>query len=671
MTGDPHPIFQVPPFRTLSKLHVHVCKNATQIVTCFDKNLRYARVTEHTFKSKHLDIKHSEHSILNNSGTLIAFYGSNDVELFDMDGKKSCLRVELGIKQVLWHPLAYLDSCLVVLTKENTIELYELAKANFMYPTVVLNEKLPQLGISSHVSEICSMAFSPDGLTLYLLSLEEGGDVYALHPLLPSRLRIKRSFWESQWYKATALYESIDKDTPNEKKIAMIEHFDFVSKIYKMIDKDSEFFDVNIPEHKRMVTPRGPFSIYGFPEELYNTTATKLITLPVNDEGAYVLILSFDDGTILSLFPDIELLMSWSRSLNNACSFVLIEKFRAGGEIFAIESGVAILEKNNAHIVRFPYLKALGECIKEGDIAPMVDVKLTSDITPLAGSYHTVVTWNEPSTKGILFIGNSVIRSIPDDVGLSSFKPRVDPAISQNGKYTVCFPSTMEELLKTNKALQHTLRQPLPLVPLEQKNVPLNSEFNEHQLATLTKISTEVMDRIILAQSLGYLMYNRAATQQFELCRQLETVSKLNDRSVTLKQNTKSLTCRLDSVSKKDIALRSRLEKLQQSLDKVNESPKFNELPLSMKERAWFRELKNDVLAFNEYVLQNSKLCEELNFLKKELELIESNHGNIPNEELFNFEKLQDLLTLDSKMIGDCNDQLLAAAKDLENKLYI
>ncbi|AGO12193.1 AaceriAEL168Cp [[Ashbya] aceris (nom. inval.)] len=672
MTAELHPIFSADALGASNRLHAHTHSNGTKIVAYYNKHLRLGRVTEQTYKSWLAEVDAKATSILNGSGSLLAFYGDHLIEIVDMEGKKMTLKVNGGIKQALWHPLAYLDACLVVLTKQETIEIYELNELRYEKPTMVLNQPTSQLGISSRIIDITNIAFSPDGLSLYLFSNSEGGDVHVLCPLLPRRIKADRSKWVRQWNKATALYSTLTKDTPDDVKVATIEYLEFVTTLLQDIEKNGNDSELVVPEHRRRSVAQGPYSIHGFPEKLYSAVGTKLTVVPLKDSETHLLLLSFDDSTNILLFPSTEVLMSWTKDLKNAYTLMLVEEFQAAGTAFATSDGVLVLGTDSAHKVEFPYLQALGDCIRDCNLAALHDINFTSSFSKIQGKFHSIARFNAPGNKGTILVGDSTVRLV------SSADSEVEPDAQQDSHpskeqtYTVCFPNSLEELLNTNKELQRRKHQPLPLVPPALKNIPLNSDLNEQHLATLTKISKEVMDRIILSQSVGLLMHNRLSLQQFELHRQVETVADLSSRHSVLRESADAMSSRLASVLKRDRRLKQRMGMLQSTLNRINSSHKFSDLPLSKKEADWFRELKNQAISFNDYVLQSAQLRDELAFLKNELEsLPEHRQHDRQEEEPFDFQRLQELLKLDSKIITECTDNLSAAARELERKLCI
>ncbi|AAS52517.2 AEL168Cp [Eremothecium gossypii ATCC 10895] len=673
MTGELHPIFNADALGASHRLHAHTHGDGTKIVAYYNKHLRLGRFTEQTYKSWHAEVDAKASSILNGSGSLLAFYGDHIIEVVDREGKKITLTVNGGIKQVLWHPLAYLDSCLVVLTGQETIEIYELNEPRYEKPTLVLNEPTSQLGISSRVIDITNIAFAPDGLSLYLFSTSEGGDVHVICPLLPSRIKADRAKWARQWNKATALYSTLTKDTPDDAKVATIEYLEFVTQLLQAIEKNGSDGELVIPEHRRRTISQGPYNIHGFPEKLYSAVGTKLTVVPLGESEAHLLLLSFDDSTNILLFPSTEVLMSWTKDLKNAYTLMLVEEFTATGTAFATCDGVAVLGIDSAQRVEIPYLQALEDCIRDCNLAALQDINFTSSICKIPGKFHSVARFNAPGNKGIILVGDHHAKIVPStEAAKSDTETELDSQPGKEPTYTVCFPNSLEEILNTNKELQRRKHQPLPLVPPALKNIPLNSDLNEQHLATLTNISKEVMDRIILSQSAGLLMHNRLSLQQYELHRQVETVADICSRHSVLRDSSEAMSSRLTSVLKRDRRLKQRLCMLQSTLNRINSSHKFSDLPLSKKEADWFRELKNQAISFNDYVLQSAQLRDELAFLKNELEsLPEHRQHDRQEEEPFDFRRLQELLKLDSKIITECTDNLSAAARELERKLCI
>lgn len=664
-----HSIFEVLKYDLKDPIHVHTFDNGTQVITYSDKILRKARIIDSKYSSQCLDTDHDKKSVLNVSGSLIGFYDENYIDSFSLDGRKTSLHVENGIKEVLWHPLGYLDSCLVVLTQQDTIELYELSSPNYQIPTLVLNQHTTQLGLSSHVSDICSIEFSPNGLSLYMFSSADAGDIYVIFPIFPARMKSLKSLWEAQWHTATALYEGINKDTSDETKLAIIEYYEFTSKLYKKLgnDVESEFVELRIPSHRRMVVPQGPFRMHGFPDGLYSYSGTKLVSVPISDDEAHVIAVSFSNNTNLIFFQESQPIMSWTRPMSDVYSLVLMEIHNSQGELHPIENGIAICGESETQIVRIPYLASLGQCFSDVNITALQGLELKTEVSKLPGCYSKAARWNTPGISGFILTGQSIPILVHQETECAN-PDHADSDLVPSSSYTVCFPSTAEDLNISKRELQRKFQLPLPLVPYELKNLPLNCNQNEQQLAFLTTLSQEVMNRVIMAQSLAYQQHKRASAQQYELCRQLKAASGLLVSSEKLSEQRISLESRLRAVLDKGIVLKQRLSGLQTTLENSSSTDCMHNLPISHAELKWFRELKSQILAFNRYTLNFISTRDSLAFIRTELDSLEIHHAK---RDSFDFKKLQKLLALDASIIYKCNYQLITAARDLEQKLYI
>ena len=128
-----------------------------------------------------------------------------------------------SIASVIWHPLGYRGRCLVTVTKDAVVRLWELNRADrstFSEPTLAVD--LKKLANATSADENLSASkygaskgFSPDSFELEVAAASFGGslnqegihgwapmtlwvamkegDVYALCPLLPSRWQLKKT----------------------------------------------------------------------------------------------------------------------------------------------------------------------------------------------------------------------------------------------------------------------------------------------------------------------------------------------------------------------------------------------------------------------------------------------------------------------------------------------
>lgn len=196
----------------------------------------------------------------------------------------------------------------------------------------------------------------------------------------------------------------------------------------------------------------------------------------------------------------------------------------------------------------------------------------------------------------------------------------------------------------------------------------MKNEANENQLEIFTDISKEFLRKIIKAQSLGVSIYNRIHEQQFELTRQLQSTSKIIAKDEILQKKLEAQTEKWNSQSSRQAELMTRFGKLTENLSKVAESDKFKEQNISHGEMEWFKEIRNQILQFNGFVHSQKSIQQDLSYLKRELIRIESETINADKKSQNEWDELRKMLEVDSKIIKECNEELVHVSQQLTTK---
>ncbi|OCL08466.1 hypothetical protein AOQ84DRAFT_364084 [Glonium stellatum] len=237
-----------------------------------------------------------------------------------------------SIASVIWHPLGYRGRCLVTVTKDAVVRLWELNRADrstFSEPTLAVD--LKKLANATSADENLSASkygaskgFSPDSFELEVAAAcfggslnQEGihgwapmtlwvamkeGDVYALCPLLPSKWQLKRTsststFMQFLMASIHSKYASIQENhtaSPDDRRTSR-QQLSWLSDITCQEPLvECEFFEEIIEVYSRPAsTPsipklQGPFTLapdFGGDFELTDIIISGLKTLDENKGG--------------------------------------------------------------------------------------------------------------------------------------------------------------------------------------------------------------------------------------------------------------------------------------------------------------------------------------------------------------------------------------------------
>lgn len=674
-----------------SKRFLCASQDGSKIVIYEDSSIRWCNSfdSKYEFMSLEPTIGDVEHVTLSPSGTLLLLYNSKEVRVVEIPWGYSQVsyegfqkfrylvdsKHESPIKQVLFHPLAYREHCIVILKKDNTIHLLDRYYPYDEQPyPLVLNEPDGAFGMEGLVTDIENITFSQDGLTLYALSVSEGCDVYAFYPCLPRSIEIDHPKLDLLLHKTIVQYENLSIETPDTTKRNTIKQFQFISKLRQGLENDQTKID--IPVEWLKVKAQGPFTIASFPDRYYDRTAVQLEILPISGNNDLLLI-SLDDGTIAVLYRDLELTMCWdSRGYSYNDSLVLIEsirlergdiKFKQGalGQFFVLsgKSGVYLVDTS-------PWSKILSNCIENSDVESIANLQFKSEISKIEGvsDVDSYAVWRKDTAISDVFISKDTVfakqRTINDD----QHKKAKDQkrATTDIPRYEVSLNQPMSEILSLNASFQSEAKRPLTqLIDPSKRQAKLNNESNEEQLEILTNVSKEFLQKIVKAQVLGFNLHNRCLEQQYELTRQLQYSGDILDKQEKLKSRSENQSSQCESKLKRQDQLLQRFNNLTDKLKHISESPKFREMDISDKEMAWFREIRNQVLVFNQYVLNQKNLQEQLRYLKMELNKISSQAKDVDDKSKNEWSELLSILENDTKIIKECNNQLAHASSEV------
>lgn len=626
-------------------------------------------------------------AILSESGDFLCVYNDVEIRIIEIPWAYSDVssmttafqkyryfrkKDESEIKQVLFHPLASLDSTIVVLRADDSICLQNWQDSK---DVILLNEHNRALGIDGVATDVSSMSFSRDGLTLYVLSLGEGGDVYAFYPCLPSKLKIGKKEVDFLMSKSLIQYDSLDVETAAETKTNTIKQLHFVAAIRKKAINFScnERFVTEISEERRQIRGQGPFTIAPFPEKLYDYTFQEIAVLPVGEDVELVLV-TLDNGTVAILFNDLELTMNWdSINYNHHNSFVLLEtiKIEEPGKIMTCDGQLgqfAIFSNTKTYFIDTKkWSEKMVNGIKNSDLRLVIEMDIESDITVIDSLPHanTVSFWKSFEEKSLVFVSNTSVVAKACTQDMLKAKRTGQLEDQSRSPYAPHFTQPMDEIMALNQSFQREAsKPPSNLLDPRVRQEPLENASNEVQLDALTQISKDTMSKIARGQSLGLILHNRLIEQQFELTRQLKSAGDIIERQKVIKEVYQRELSSRDKIQSRQKMLTERLSNLQTKLAKVEDLPKFKDMKITRKEMEWFKEIRSQVINFNQYVHNQRNLQEQLRFVAKELK--RKNSDTEQAKFLGDWEQLREMLEEDTKILNDCNAQLKHASTEFQ-----
>ncbi|QHS74189.1 linker nucleoporin NUP82 [Saccharomyces paradoxus] len=701
------PIFKASLSASQSPRYIFSSQNGTRIVFIQDNIIRWCNMlTDSLYHSlnfsRHLVLDDTFHVISSISGDLLCFFSHQEIFVMEVPWGYSNIEdvsmqevfqifyysideIEVGpkslIKKVLFHPKGYRDSCIVVLKEDDTITMFNILDQQ--EKPIILNKPSNSFGLDARVNDIADLEFSKDGLTLYCLNTTEGGDIFAFYPFLPSVLLLNEKDLSWILKKSLVMYESLDSTTDVTVKRNIIKQLQFVSKIHE--NWDSKLGKVDIQKEYRFVKMQGPFTINPFPTELYDFTATNIATIPIDHGENELVCVSFDDGSLVLLFKDLEMTMSWD--VDNYVyndSLVLIERIKIQREIKFLKAlpeqlgKLYIFSENFLQQVNSTnWTSTLSKCINESDLNPLAGLKFESkleDIATIEGIPNLAyINWDDQSNLALMSNKKLTFQIITNDQKVQSALVETDTCIEKSDMvrdiYKVSFTQPINEILILNENFQKICISPCEqIISSADRQIPLKNEASENQLEIFTDVSKEFLQKIVKAQTLGVSIYNRIHEQQFELTRQLQSTCKIISKDVDLRKKFEVQNKKWDAQASRQSELMKRFSKLTKKLSQIAESNKFKEKKMSHGEMEWFKEIRNQILQFNCFVHSQKSLQQDLSYLKSELTRIEAETIKADKKSQDEWDELRKMLETDSKIIKECNEELLHVSQQLTTK---
>ncbi|KAG0672489.1 hypothetical protein C6P45_001953 [Maudiozyma exigua] len=580
------------------------------------------------------------------------------------------------IREVMFHPRSIGDNTLVVLFENDTIMLYDLDTGN----KVLMNQRDNGFGFGTVVSDIKSMTFSRDGLTLYLLSITDGGDIYALYPCLPSKITFDEDELKTAAEKAVLLYDSLGDDTKDEVKRNVIRQYKFISDLKKQNVSEGKT-DFEMESEFREAQLQGPFTISPYPDALYETTAKEIhsVNIGLNSE---VILLTFCNGTILILFQDEEMSMCWnSKNYVYSNSMVVIENAQHFGQS-SLDKDLSVFksfnETNHAMIACSERGINIIDMSKWGD---NLDKAITNaDLNSIKTStfkslvhqkmiFHTAfpecAVWRVKGKTGIIVSGPKGVKAelmkldIPVDDASGHSKEGSPILATETTRFQSEFAQPIREIQDLTVAYVRRCQNPFTkVIPAHVRQQELANSTNEVQLDALTTLSTQLGAVILQGESLGVMLHSRLLEQQFALSNQIKGTSDILEKQETLVEKYEIQKRVLTEKMAKQDKLVMRIIVLNQKVNEANKAALGSDNVISEQEMMWFKDIRNQIFKFNEFVRSQKALQSQLNFVKQELSKLQTRAQTTKNKTDKEWDELRKILESDASVIKQCNEEL-------------
>lgn len=716
--AEQHPIFSRTALAlgskpSLSRRYVFTTDNGLKVILLQDGAVRWCYTTEpsyhsYTLGSRDIEIKNA---IISKSGNYILFYTETKVTVMEIPwaftdenaSQSHCIKTynysfdiyDLKVKQVLFHPKATLESSIVVLLSDDSIALIDFFKP-FEFDSneqIFLNKKSKSISWSNQVSDIESITFSNDGMTLYVLCSSESTDIYAFYPCLPESATFDFTNLEFLVNKSLVQYENLEPTDSTEVKSNIIKQLHFTNGLFKTFVKAKEEkpslhkLDFKISKDHLFPNAQGPFTMSPFPDTLYALCPIDIITVPL-DKNEELLAILFNDGSLALLFQDLPMTMSWSfKEYNYNNSLILLELLEIPEKNIGKLTNLPDLfgsfyimdGENPVRINTNSWSNNLLLAINGSNPSLMTNTKIHSEIIEYDlndPNIISVIKWCDRSNERIIFLGDKaaysyIYKKIPPKFELTFTK---DQLIRPEEDFIFDNKSTSSikanDVKKLNDSFSKSCKSPLNVkIPDDQREVKLGTPDNEELLATFTEIASEVGLKIGQGQMLGFTLYNKVLEQQKDLRIQIEQTSRLIQKKGEMSDKFEGQIRKFKNSANRFEKLMPRLKAMAEKIRAANIEQYLQKTEISVNEIEYFKELREQVLQFNQFVKKQKEQHETLIFIQKELLRITNEYSNADRRAYQEWKSLRIMLSQDTEVINECTESIKNINLDLKNAL--
>ncbi|KAH3675518.1 hypothetical protein WICMUC_002607 [Wickerhamomyces mucosus] len=580
---------------------------------------------------------------INSSGDLLAVYDERNILIISVPTlalnenrtfiETRSFKIGLDIYnsteviEVLWNTTSRYDSNLVVLSSDGFLRTFDprfsVDEPELQFDLVAKHSRSIGLNTDS-VKDPVSIAFGSSNslsslLTLYILDRE--GDIFALYPFVPKELSAPRDQIEELFNQTVLLANNYESEEESSKKLRAIDQLKFAVDLWKQVPtsqreyrKSLEFCVLNT-KGSELTSIQGPFAIQPYPEELYETEATSIITLECGCTD--VLAVGFTKGGLLLLSSDDQLLMRW----DGTDSFDLVESdFQVLSTVEYIpgkgsSSYVGSLKdllftlQMNRNIYQVD-LSSIADSFKSQQACNAEEENLNFEskllmVHSLEDSevYEGSLILSDEQYSGLLVLTN--MRVI-----VKELKEKSDD------KTSLAYDEIryQAELGPPSEEVQRSVEETSNLNLKIPKNAAVEIQGDDTSLEQFNKVYRQVGSVLKEFHNAGINLNYKFSSQKEELERQINEIFSLKKRVQELQNKNAKNNSIIDQSLKKQKLLEEKAvqlsRKLQNSID----------LPYSTKEKKWFKEIRESTISFNKFAQQSKTFEEQLTYIKSRLD---------------------------------------------------
>lgn len=641
-----------------------VVRNGNEVFFAHGSLVRYIDLSKDS-SYKVLDVESVDFEVegitINDSGTLLAVYNKFKLVVISLSlSSFSCSKTELiqcksfligekiygegtEIIEVLWNGVSRFDSTLIILSSDGVIRTFDLRNSvnepDAIFQIGSYNKN--RIGLTSNsIDSPVSMCLGSKGdlsgaLTLYILNKD--GDVFTIYPFMPKQIAIPREFIENLFNETLMLANTM---STSGRRSEASQQLRFVTALWnqlptsqKEIRGDMELCVLENERYEEFFI-QGPLAIQPFPSGLYDDYGINISRMDFKYSS--ILLISYLKSGILAVHPDTNQFMKWESS-EVAGDYLMVDE--GGMEDYPVLSvlelidfgtglpsyispfngeSMAFIQSSNA-IFKVDFSRweqFLDNSIEKGEVE---NISGEMDSSLGAKVESCLKLQSEEGLEGIVGVVNEVgdreiIIVTTESTKMAFVRPAEKTGVNQTTNDKVHMVNDESLLTGPYSEISKLLKS--------VSNININSPSNRGGaispddlfLKELNGASTQALKYIADFHRLGLFLNSRLILEKKELKRQLEKthdlaelMKKVNESCVNNKEATSSITARQEKINK-------RLENLSAAFKG------FVDLPLSTKEKAWFKEVKDLTLSFNKSVKQNNELKNQLSFIRSEIQ---------------------------------------------------
>ncbi|CCH42059.1 Nucleoporin [Wickerhamomyces ciferrii] len=664
-------------------------KNEDEIFFAHGSTIRYFKSSEGPSYSV-LNVAGLDFDIhglqLNSSGTLLTAYDEKSIIVISLSFNRATKSEENEIKtnsfkigssiynksnhiiQLLWNKLSRFDSSLLVLSSDGAIRTFNI-RLSPDHPDSIFDLKQThsrKIGLSENtINDPISMCFGNSetlsgALTLYILNKE--GDIFAIYPFVSKEVAVSKVLVEDLLNESLLLSHNSTRNgdlSLNEQLRFVTNLWDQVSTSQKELRGTRELCILKTDVSNYQI--QGPYAIKPYPTTLYEDYGSSISSFTFKD--LHLLLISYQQNGFVAVLPDQNLRMKINQNEDLLDSDTHIPALSL---VQHVMFGKSLPTKLGRQLDDFSYAAIVGHSIIRLDFTSMVEEftntlnnngfnefnpQINIEVEPILRLQENeflegLLQLEDTNNQTMLLLTNSNMR-------FTTNKKALNPDFEEFSKDTEEGNELQERFLKGPYVEIENLLRLIGTVNISSGAADgSNISANDHFLRELNAISTQALQHIVTFHKLALSLNDRLINQRLELKRQVKDAYESTERLKKLKEKIDSNKKSTSQLSERQEKIDIRFKNLQEKLKNVND------LPLSSKERQWFKEVKNLTLFFNKGVKQNKELREQLVFIKNTLQTSSSHVNSDSYTDNNDWQALNDVIKEGSLLLKSTKEQL-------------